>query len=465
MNKLLLAILTFSLLACSDAKKTAGTATDTGNTLSGIVLLENGKPASGVEILVITNKYGFSTQAVNPLSKKSAELVNVVYSEADGSYEMPLPESEFSLQFTLRKDNEVLGIALLTELDPLRFEEQDVPEVQLGKPASIQTQLNFKTTGEPLADFGGHYRVGVMGSNLFYEVMVGEPFLMENLPSGEVTLVYYPANEYLITRLESQGVSRQSLIKTLTLELSPNQTSELPQLLYTLPPEAVKNTLFGTVVDSAGNPVPGVFVHVITDPWGFYTSSEYFPGGKSVVVDTTDSSGQYSFTIPDTLFNIEFIQTQSDSDSTWISGVALLKDHDPADYQAGDNLADVELSVPAEVHGILSYAEEYSGVYDFGNHFRVGIAGTSRYIDVIPGELFVITGLYAGSPSDPSPQVLVAYPADRYLLGRAQEEGVPLVDFILQTDITLFAGQSYQMQGITYSLPSGLQDIEPPVNP
>jgi len=107
------------------------------------------------------------------------------------------------------------------------------------------------------------------------------------------------------------------------------------------------------------------------------------------------------------------------------------------------------LKPPAVLHGMVIYTEEPGAWIHIGTHFKVGIKGTSRFMDVSAGQVFDLRGLPAGQ------QMLLFYPGDSFLwqtfadtLG-TREAMIGGVQFVVFT-----SGVSLGQQNVTYTLPT-----------
>lgn len=472
----IISLVLFSLwffISCSDEPR-SGTATDTENTLSGIVLDSAGIPQEGVLVQIITDSLGLRYGGNTLLQRVGLGFVSSIlmdslasrtFTDARGFFEFPkIPPGVFDLYLSRETESEgAVGVRHLRGLELTNLETQKLDSIVLQRPSVLRGLISFQRNDVPLYEFGDHFRVGLLGTGRFLSVVDGREFVLTGLPPGPQTLVFYPADQYLTSRLVEAGMHQDSLMRRVVIDLPAGDTLSMSPLRYRIPLEyywervdtTVKRrlTLKGRVL--GGNfPAVGAHVRIIQDFQGLsYSNSGQapFPISDSTFA-VTDSQGFFSLPAPSCssgAFNVEILLFQGHDPV----GVAMHYFLNPCRLDSIVHfLPDRYLSAPSSMRGRLTYSEDLDAQIPIGSHFKVGVQGTSRFVNVMAGEIFEIYGLMPGNMS------LVFYPGDNFIREAYVRNGVLLSDMILElNNLQVAAATMLQLQGVDYTLPLSMR--------
>lgn len=453
------------LLACGGDRH-AGTATDTENTLAGVVVDTAGTPLQGVKVSLVTDAYGFSQQqALASLRKNGVatiltnpgDTVIGTITDEDGYYNFSfIPPEHFSLSFQYDIDGKSSQAQLMESLDSADLVEGELQKVSLQPSSALRATLQHSLPENPLYRFSDHFRVTILGSGQVHPVIASEPFVLTGIAPGRRTLVVYPNDQFLLSKLIESGIPKDSLVRRYELVFEPGDTLVLGDLTWNLPPEfywkapdtvAVRKMIGGVVLLPNGQPAAGTVVRIVLDFYGF--SYPFTPSQKRVVFPSTDTlwtiadtNGAWKLPMPSASeFNVEF-NLGPDSLPTFTALVAS--------PDAESELDSVVLQQAAGLRGLMFYKENGEPQFPMGSHFKVGIKGTSRYVDVIAGEEFLLHGLPEGA------QHIVAYPGDPFLLEKYERVGVSPIETVQKVWVVFTAGSVLQLQAFDYNLPQAL---------
>lgn len=464
------ALLVLALLwACSVERKSdsiSGTATDAENTLAGTILDSAGTPVAGAQVRLVTDSIGYASSVqflgkVSVLNLDSTGSVRTTITGPDGRYEFDQVDSSlfFHLSVAYRTP---MGVPYATVLPGVYLNSPAVRRIAVTRASAISGVMEYYRGTDPRYQFSNHFYVTVVGTGLVYSVFDGEPFTLTGVPAGFHDLLLFPADKGMVQLMLNRGLPMDSMVYRAHVQFAAGDTLNLGTLQWSLPseylgtktdtsktdttPKPMIRTMSGTVLSYLGEPVVGAEVRLVLDTFGFAYSKGFTAGDSFSAV--TDAKGRWSLPIPAVaFFNLEFLKYfKADS----LVGYSLLS------RVRGPKATDMTLAVdtvvlmqPARIEGMIRYTEEPNAWIDIGSHFRVGIKGTTRYVDVISQQEFSLTGLPSGD------QTLVYYPGDSFLWPTFESELGSLEEMVGTTKfLGLTPGTVQKLQVDTYTLPT-----------
>ena len=461
---LLLLLILLLGAGCAHNPETAGTATDAENTLAGIVVDSTGLPVAGVSVRYVTDPIAWTAQ--DRLSKVSAIPLDsvgaIVTTQTDALGRFRFSNLDTTIKFSL-------DFSYISRLGGQRglllngltiHDESSLQEVRLEQTSFILGTLSYTPDTDPLYLFSAHFRVGLEGSGVTTPVIAGNSFSIPGASAGNHVLVFYPSDQLLVQNLIDAGVPMDSVIRRVPIQIVKGQNTGVGNLVWSLPKNfrwlqkdslvISKKLMKGRALSESGLPLAGIEVRLITDTLGRYysvNSSSGFPVSDSTVT-FTDSLGNWSLpTSTAAYFNLEFLHRNA-KDS--LIGYGLLTHLSSGMFaDSVTTLAQVKLTRSAVIRGIVIYKNEPDSWIDLGTHFRVGIKGTSRFMDVSVGDTFELEGI----PSDS--QTLLWYPGDSFLWGTIATQLGGIEKMVAGLEfINSAPGTTLQMQIVTYTLPA-----------
>jgi len=466
-RNLLIALLCVTLLgACSMFDKPrAGTATDAENTVAALVVDSVGAGVAGAEVRLVTDSLGWSVSRV--LAKTavvrldSSGNVRTTFTDSLGKFSFEAVDSTdaFSLCLQYADAKGVLHAGLHKGMRLANFNSDSLSKIVVPKASVLVGSLTYLGSSSSLYQFSDHFRIGIEGAGITLSVLAGRPFVLDGIPAGMQNVIVYPADQFLLQSLLNAGVPLDSLVRRVQINFPEGDTIFANGLEWSLPKSYAwlyqdslvqkMRRMSGVVVNYLGDPVEDVEVRLITDSLGFTYPGDFigFPKTDSSVAHS-DSTGTWWLPVPSaSSFSLEFLK-RNKNDS--LVGVGILRSISKLSLTDTLIILDtVTLEMPATLRGMVLYTEEPGAWIRIGDHFRVGIKGTSRYTDVVVGDTFDLKGLPSG------PQMLVEYPGDNFLWPTFSSALGSLDAMVQGTTFVVFTpGTTQQMQVQTYSLPT-----------
>lgn len=445
---ILLALSLAGLLSCS--KPVAGTATDTENTVAGIVVDANGKPVANVDVQLVIDSLSLQSQTV---LAKTAQFHRLATTNEKGEYQFTQVDSQlvFSLSF-LSKDSQITQTALLRNLRLAKKESEEFRRVQLAPSQTLTGVVVLDNSTGSVAKFDSTFRITIVGSGFYVQAKAGETFQIPNVPAGLLHIAVYPANTEWMDALIAQGIPRDSLITRILWDSEEQSQTQLPDIHWSFPytyrcmtQQGLAKCMSGVVVNYLDDPVEGVEVRVVLDSLGF-SYLEGFEGNDSIAT-MTSIDGSWILPFPHSeSFHLEFHKKNKQDSLVGCANLAIKSSLSSVGIYDVDT---VQIMSPSKLKGTLLYTEEPQAWISLGSHFRVGIKGTTRYMDVFIGQPFELTGLPMGKQS------LVEYPRDTYLWPSFEAKLGSLESMTQSTEfVVLTPGVTLEQQVETYTLPT-----------
>ena len=445
----LLAAAALAFVACSN-DKTAGTVTDTGNTIAvtGVVHRVDGSPAADAVVRM-------ARMAVYDSVLHIPEKVEVK-TDSDGVYAF---DSVLSDTFQLAViDTSAVEVFYLprTTLDAKAFDS-----ITLSKAAVINSVLRFEEVEDSAVSVGGHFITCLSGTLFCNDVYAADSFFML-IPEGDWSLELFPSDSMTVARMQSLGFADSLIYRTLKLgKVKPGDSISPGPVVWstttsvdTLIKEA-KNVarLSGTVLCKNEKPCVNVEVMTIRDIYGFN-----FVEGDSmefVAQTTTDSLGRWWLPVPDSLpgdsFRIEFRKLQDDI-VTQVGVSRYLTVSEIKDLKDTLKLDSVKLSLPSKlisgVNLVLDREDTTQSNNCMVNSVVVGIKGTSHFVRDATCDNLMLSDLPEGG------QQVVLYSGVPKAIAKMRESEIPMQYFVTLTPVTLHGGDVQKVQWMTYTPPN-----------
>ncbi len=447
-----------ALVSCSN-DKSAGTVTDTGNTLAedeslvaGVVRRVDGTPASDAVVRM-------ARMAVVDSVLHVPEQIEVV-TDSDGVYSF---DSAIADTFQLAViDTSAVEVFFLprTTLKAKAFDS-----IQLAKAAVVSSVLYFEDVEDSAVSVGGHFITCLSGTLFCSDVFAADSFSML-VPAGNWDLEIFPGDSLMVARMRSLGFADSLIFRSLDLErLYEGDTVSPGPVVWsttanadTLIKESEKETrnvarLSGTVRCKGGKTCAGVEVMTVRDIYGF----EFVEGDslEFVAQTTTDSLGRWWLTVPDSLpgdsFRIEFRMKLEDvvsqvGVSRYLTKkeVSGLKDT----LDVGETTLTKTSSLVSGVSLVVDREDTTQSNNCMVNSVVVGIKGTSHFVRDVTCYMLMLDGLPAGE------QEIVLYSGDPKVMAKLRKSEVPMSFYVTFTAVSLPEGGVQQRQWMTYTPPS-----------
>lgn len=430
----------------------AGTVTDTGNTIAGVVYHEDGSVASDAVVRMARMKIVDGVGMPEQLE---------VMTDSKGKYSF---DSVLADTFQLAVID--ASVAEIFYLPRTTSKSKDLGNIKLAKAAVFKSSMTYEDVAEPAVQVGSHFVVYVAGTPFHESVFAGDSFSVL-IPEGDWWMEFFPGDPQIVAKLQESGVAdsliyrRWNMDGTIkggdTLDVGPfiwSTTTEIDSLIKESE-AAAKDVarLSGTVACKNGKPCEGVEVSLITDLFGFE-----FTEGDSLEFKTltkTDSLGRWWLPLPKSVsedsFRVEFRKVQDDivflaGTSRYVQKKEIAKLKDTLDIGADT------LSKPSTLISGVSLVVDRDDTTQSSNcmvnSVVVGIKGTSHFVRDVTCNLLTLADLPKGN------QEIVLYSGDPKVMSVLQKSDAPRWVYVTLTPVSLPEDGTQQQQWMTYSPPS-----------
>ncbi|MCQ2097273.1 MAG: carboxypeptidase regulatory-like domain-containing protein [Fibrobacter sp.] len=443
-----------SVVACSD-KHTAGTVTDTGNTVAevtGVVHRADGKLASNAVVRM--------ARVVVDDSLIVPEMLESV-TDTDGVFAFDSAIADtFQLAIIDTSAEEIFYMPRTTA------EAGNFDSIKLEKAAFFSSVLYYENVAELEVAVGSHFIVYLTGTPFYQSVFAGDSFSVM-IPQGTWWMEFFPGDPQIVAKLQSSGVADSLIYRSwkMTSEVKPGDTLDVRPFLWSTAADVdtlVKETeeaakdvsrLYGKVACKNGKPCEGVEVALITDLYGFT-----FMEGDSLEFDVltkTDSLGRWWLNlpkeVPEDSFRVEFRKVQDDivvqaGTSRYVkkSEIAKLKDT----LDVGVDTLQRPASLLSGVRLVVDSQDTTQSSNCMVNSVVVGIKGTSHFIRDVSCDMLTLTGIPAGI------QEIVLYSGDPKVISVLEKSDAVRWSYVTLTGVDLPENAEQKVQWITYTPPS-----------
>lgn len=438
MRAVWLLILAFALASCSN-DSVSGTATDTENTVAGVVSTSSGSLASGASVYMVANRASYSDSLVYYSTT----------ADDSGKFQFDsLVADTFNLDIRYEAEGDT-EVALCTGLTAKAV---DSVAVELSKPGYLAGVLDFYEN-LPYITVGSGFKFNVLGSAVSTNVLAGDSFVIAVAP-GTVEFAFAPSDDFIVESLSSAGVPDSLIYQGATVEVAAGDTLSLGSFYWSLKMSQIDGyvwpedyVLTGYVFDEAGAAVAGASVRLITDIFGY----DWAMGGNATLYEEyaySDSTGYYELPFPSYIpadsFRVEAEANSLIGNSNYLKTKNL--------ESATSNLAfdtiwvDEPSAVSGNVNLVINVDDTTQTSDCLMNGIVVGIVGTGAFQKVTTCDSFELTNIPAGD------QLLVYYTSDQTVLAVLEDYDVE--DYMTFVTVGLAAGDTLEPQGITYTPPS-----------
>lgn len=448
------------LWACSD-DKTAGTVTDTGNTIAGVEDIR----VTGV----VTRVDGsVASEAVVRMARRAViengalrvpEHIEVTTDTAGVfAFDSALADT-FQLAVIDTSASEIFYLPRTTR------ESGDIDSIRLEKAAVFNSVLYYEDVTDPAVPVGAHFTVSLEGTPFYQSVFAGDSFSVL-IPSGDWWMEFFPGDPLIVAKLQDSGVSDSLIFRSWKLDdvkagdsvsAGPfmwSTTTEVDSLIKEEEKEAkIVSRISGKVLCKSDKPCGGVEVALVTDLYGFN-----FTEGDSLefsVATTTDSLGRWWLPVPaevpDDSFRVEYRKV--DDGKVSLAGVSRyvhkkeienLKDT----LKLGETLLRKTSGLISGVLLVVNQSDTTQSNNCMVNSVVVGIKGTTHFVRKVTCNILAVNDLPAGV------QELLLYSGDTKVISTLQKEDVPLDSYVVENGVSLPEGGVQQQQWMTYTPPS-----------
>lgn len=452
-------VLFLFLIACGNSDNTAGTVTDTGNTIAssdlqvtGVVSRVDGTPAQAALVRMAR------TAVYDSVLHVPEQMEVLTDSEGVFAFDSAIADT-FQLAVIDTSAIEVFFLPRTT------LKSKSTDSIQLSKAAVVKSVLFFEDVDDSSVSVGGHFMTCLSGTPFCNDVFAADSFSML-IPEGDWLLEIFPGDSLMVSRMRSLGFADSLIFRSLDLgeieagdTVSPgpvvwSTTSKADTLIKESEKEA-KNVarLSGTVLCKNGNPCADVEVMVIRDIYGFN-----FVEGDSmqfVAQTVTDSLGRWWLPAPDSLpgdsFRVEFRKLQDDL-VTQVGISRYLTAKEIKDLKDTLKVGKVTLSRPsALVSGVSLVIDQEDSSQSNNcmvNSVVVGIKGTSHFVRDVTCNMLKLSDLPVGH------QQVVLYSGDPKVMSTLRNSKISSKEYVTLTEVSLPEGDTQQQQWMTYTPPS-----------
>lgn len=444
MTKLSLFLLSLAstlFLACGSGGGLSGTATDTENTVAGIVLKADSSAAVNVAVRMVA-------------ATSTANLLDSTRTDSTGYFKFAhVTADTFNLEFRYGSGESVLESGSRRAL-ALKPGEALKLNVRLSRAAYVAGVLSVTNASGVNV---GSFSVNEDSSSFGSKMLAGDSFLFV-ADAGPVNLVIAPADTLVVARLLAKGYPDSLVHQRISLRLDAGDTLDIGSYAWKLPAidslgVISRKVLSGVVLDTAGKPAAGVSVHIVTDLYGFSVSDS----STFITQTVTDSLGRWFLQAPDTsvvdsAFRVEF-QYKKNSETRTLVGAsdyvlrsALEDDDDTLD------IGDTRLQTSASFLGKISLVIGNAASTDtlcWNYTIKVGFKGTSHFTRVSACAAISMSGLVPGA------QDLIYYSGDNVIVNGLIHRTLSPADYVRNISVSLpMNGGTLENQGLTYTPPT-----------
>jgi hypothetical protein len=438
----LLGILFFA--SCGENGDLSGTATDTENTVAGIVIKSDSSLAVGVTVRLVL--------AYKALPQQTVYVETITDSTGYFKFENVVADT-FNLEFRYQLDSCAPESRFLRSLS-LVDKSLNLGQILLQKSAYIKGAVNYQS--DSTLNVGSHFSVSIANTTFETSILVNETFFVSG-ESGEATLIIAPADEFIVQKLHEMGYADSLIYQKLSVTLKAGDTLDIGTYtwqLVSLEVDTKAPMLTGVVLDSLGKPVQNVSVHVVTDLYGFSVKDS----AKFDVQTVTNSAGVWVLRAPDTAlvdsaFRVEFQQRGAGS-TILTTGLSNFIVESELNVNASDTV-DIGSVTMRKSSGFLGKIylvwNQFDSTQDtlcLSYSIKVGFKGTSNFTRVNACASIVMKDLPALE------QEVVYYSGDDFVVNNLLNGTLDRSSYVKSVFVNLPLGSTLQNQWFTYSPPT-----------
>ena len=424
--------------ACSDSK-VAGTATDTENTVAGLVRLSDGSSADGVVVRQV---------AVSRVASSTTYLETRTDLQGAFVFDSTIADT-VNMEFRYHVKDSVLSQAQI--LRNVSAKEANALDVQLKSVATLRGSLESIGAASGLA--GSHFIVALDSTTFMTDVFVPDSFEL-SIPEGDYLLTVLPADSGVVSKLRASGYTDSTIVRQIAVSLSAGEILDVGNLRWNaLKENQAKPKILQGSVRWQDKAATGVSVHVVTALYGLGVADS----SAFVTQAVTDSNGiwRVEAPVPDSVegrFRVEF--RGKDLLGNHITGVTPYIEKTKLEERADTILVDaVLLSAESSLRGSVFLVVDMpqSSRQDtlcWAYSIRIGILGTSNFKTVSSCNKVELLHLPSGI------QDFVFYSGDELVIRNLRTGEFKREDYVKSVEgVVLPEGAVLDHQNFTYTPP------------
>ena len=443
-----------ALVGCS-SEKTAGTVTDTGNTVavSGTVLGVDGKVVSDAVVRMARITSFEDSLQIPEMFEVSTDTAGVF------AFDSAIADT-FQLAVIDTSAEEIFYMPRMTK------KSEKLDSIKLEKAAIFSSVLYYEDSENLDVTVGSHFMVYLTGTPFYQSVFAGDSFKVL-IPAGTWWMEFFPGDPQIVAKLQSSGVADSLIFRgwKMNVDLDAGDTLEVGPFIWSTTAdvdslvkeseEAAKDVsrLFGKIVCRNGKPCEGVEVALITDLFGFE-----FTEGDSLEfasVTVTDSLGRWWMNlpkeVPEDSFRVEYRKVQDDivvqtGTSRYIQAREIESLKDTLDV--GSDTLSRPSTIVSGVTLVVDRDDTTQSSNCMVNSVVVGVKGTSHFVRDVTCNLLTLSDLPDGD------QEIVLYSGDPKVMSVLQKSDTPRWVYVSVTEVSLPENATQQQQWLTFSPPS-----------
>lgn len=435
-------------VSCAEKEGLSGTATDTENTVAGIVIKSDSSLAVGASVRLVL--------AYGAFPQQTAYVETITDSTGYFKFENIVADT-FNLEFRYELDSSFQESRFLRSLS-LIAKSLNVGQVLLQKTAYGKGVVAYQT--DSTLNVGSHFLVSVGNTTFETSTLVNDTFFVSG-ESGQASLIIAPADEFIVQKLLDMGYADSLIHQKISVTLKASDTLDIGTYTWKLPSlevDTIVPMLTGVVLDSSGKPVSNVSVHVVTDLYGFSVKDS----ATFDVQTVTNTAGVWLLPAPDPVvvdsaFRVEFQQRGADS-TILTTGISNFISESELNVNASDtvDIGPVTMRKPSGFFGkIFLVWDQLDSTQDtlcLSYSIKVGFKGTSRFTRVNACAAIVMNDLPALE------QEVVYYSGDDFVVNNLLNGTLDRSSYIKSVFVNLPLGSTLQNQWFTYVPPT--MDVE-----
>lgn len=458
MKKILFLIIFLGLFwSCGNSGGISGTATDTGNTIAGVIEKKDGSFASGAVVRMLAKRAVLEEDDFNALELRSY-LETVADSTGAFNFDSTLSDT-FDLEVRLMRNEALDEVIYLKNLVIKDTIKTDLGSIRLQKAAYVEGLFVYDDVGSSLS-LGAHFQIRVERSSYEASLLSGNDFSI-GISAGKQVLFVSPADSFMIRKLLATGLTASDVFQRVEIDVLEGDTLNLGTIIWRFPvrdtvmTEPTLGRLKGRALNLNGEPLPGVEVRLIDDIYGFRFALGDLQANSLTTV--TDNFGYWTLPFPiavEDSFRVELNAYQNGvlietGVSNYLTASALDAKNDTLIFD------DVVLYKPASFMGVISLVANPSDPLPTSNcilnSIVVGFKGTSHFVRQITCYSINMDNLPVSS------QELIFYTGDHNVLERLQADETPVSTYTQVLSVSLPEGATLYQQGITYTPPTKMK--------
>lgn len=444
-KRYILIVLLFWLIACNDGGSVSGTATDTENTIAGVIQKTDGSVASGASVRMLAK----TVPTLNQSNVSSNRPYLETMTDSMGAFKFDsLLSDTFDLEVRWLLGSALDEVVFLKNLVALGTQKTDLGKIKLKKAAYVKGLFKYDPSGASI-NLGSHFEIHAEGSSYQTSVLSGDSFTL-GMGTSTKSLVIFPADPFMIQKLFESGVSYPDIFQRIELNVVEGDTLKLDSLVWKYPVQnpnvSSSGRLKGRVIGIDGKPQAWANVRLIDDIYGFgYAMGR---GTFNTLNTVTDSLGWWELPFPTAVEDSFRIEVSAYEYGNLVAiGVSEYLDQSVLENKSDTiSVSTVLLKKPSSFQGFIKLVSDSSNCTL--NSVVLGFKGTSHFVRQITCNDIQMNSLPAGS------QELLFYTGDYNVIQVLINGNESMDTFVQMLTVNLPEGESLSQQGITYTPPT-----------